>query len=313
MKRIFLAAFITVFGIITFSAPAPAMAGPFSYTALETIPGSDSTGEISPYLQAIYRFALWAVGIAALFMLSVGGMMYLTSAGNTSQISTAKTVIFDALIGLVLAILAWLVLYVINPQLIEVNLDIFQTVSHATGDTSQVGGSVSNNGAAVGTNPAPNDTVKTLAQKLLSSAVGSGDCASASGTVSPKGNLQEVIGGNAMTTCHNGCNTSSSLCNRTSNISQTLLQGLADMSEETSFTINSLASGSHATTSMHYSGNAADIDKPSSGVQSYVTSHGTQTCSKVYKVTSTSGAVLYFYDEDSSHWHVQTSLGSLCG
>lgn len=45
--------------------------------------------------------------------------MYVTAAGNTSRISTAKTIITDSLLGIVVALFAWLFLYIINPDLTE--------------------------------------------------------------------------------------------------------------------------------------------------------------------------------------------------
>jgi len=312
---------VFLFGLSGVMMPDIVSAGPFTYEALEAIPGSERTGEISPYLHAIYRFALWAVGIAALFMLSIGGMMYLTSAGNTSQIGTAKKVIFDALIGLTLALVAWLILYVINPQLIEANLDIFAVAGgHVTDDpdaVSSTAGGASHNGS----NPAPTGDAVTLATFLLKHATTAGSCSSSAGVVSPKSNLEEVSAGGSMTTCHYGCNGTMSLCTRTSNVSQTLLQGLADMSADgTGFTITSIAGGSHSMNSMHYSGNAADVGKRDSKVRGYVdgkvkAGKGSKICDKgggVYEITSSSGAVLYFYDEDSEHWHIQTTLGGLC-
>lgn len=297
----------------TGSTGSSARSGSFAYEALEAIPGSDRTGEISPYLQAIYRFGLWAVGIAALFMLSVGGMMYLTSAGNTSAVNTAKKVIFDAIIGLVLAIIAWLILYVINPQLIEANLDIFSSSSSHVTDNSNDTTSGTANGDEVGTNSTPTEADSELADQLLRYASRGGDCRDEDGdTVSPYSNLQETTNRESVTTCHRGCS-SSNQCNRTTNLSSTLLQGLVDMSgSTTSFTITSLAGGSHSRNSQHYSGNAVDIDKPSTGVQSYVNANGTQVCNRVYRVTSSNNTTLYFYDEND-HWHVQTSIGTLCG
>jgi hypothetical protein len=96
-----------------------------SYQPLEGIPGFEqetASGGFPAYVQSIYNFGIWTVGIAALFMLTVGGFMYLTSAGNTSTLGSAKGVIKDALIGLFLALFAWLILYVINPDLVNINL-----------------------------------------------------------------------------------------------------------------------------------------------------------------------------------------------
>lgn len=97
--------------------------GTREYTLLEQIPMSSNTvGSLSTYLQDIYIFAFWVVALAVVFMLTVGGFMYLTAAGNTARMGSAKTVIFDALLGLVLALVAWLFLYMINPDLVNVRL-----------------------------------------------------------------------------------------------------------------------------------------------------------------------------------------------
>ncbi len=94
-----------------------------NYPLLEQIPGSSETvGRLDTYLRDIYIFAFWAVGIAVVFMLTIGGFMYLTSAGNTSRMGSAKTIIFDAILGLILALVAWLFLYVVNPDLVNLNL-----------------------------------------------------------------------------------------------------------------------------------------------------------------------------------------------
>lgn len=98
-------------------------AGPFDYTPLEKIPGSDketsSTTDFYDYVSAIYKFGIWAIGIVALFMLVFGGYTYITSAGNNSSMETAKKIITDALVGLIMALTAYLLLYVINPDLVK--------------------------------------------------------------------------------------------------------------------------------------------------------------------------------------------------
>ncbi len=104
-----------------------------NYQLLEQIPGSTNTvGSLKTYLEDMYRFAFWTVGIAVVLMLTVGGFMYMTSAGNTSRMSTAKTVIFDAILGLILALMAWLFLYVINPDLVNLTLPTGVTVTPGT-------------------------------------------------------------------------------------------------------------------------------------------------------------------------------------
>jgi len=55
-------------------------------------------------------------------MLVVGGFMYMASAGNTSTASSARGIITDSLIGIIAAMGAYLILYVINPDLTKINI-----------------------------------------------------------------------------------------------------------------------------------------------------------------------------------------------
>ena len=99
----------------------------FSYTLLESFPGffkAESTmTDLPTMILAIYKFGIWTVGIAGLFMLVVGGFMYMASAGNTSTAGNARGIISDALLGIVAALGAYLILYVINPDLTKINLN----------------------------------------------------------------------------------------------------------------------------------------------------------------------------------------------
>ncbi|MDO8565747.1 MAG: hypothetical protein Q7S04_00995 [Candidatus Moranbacteria bacterium] len=100
-------------------------AGGMKYVLLEKIPGLTNAdgSDLPKYIKAIYSTGLVVIVLSALFMLSVGGFMYLTSAGNTSAMGTAKEVIFDSIIGLVIALSAWLLLNVINPDLVNVTIN----------------------------------------------------------------------------------------------------------------------------------------------------------------------------------------------
>jgi phosphatidylglycerophosphatase A len=100
----------------------------FTYIPLEPIPGSETAAKMPEYITGIYKFALWAVGIAAMFMITIGGAMYLTSAGNTSALGNAKNVITDAIVGLVLALVAWFLLNLINPDILTGDLSIFNII-----------------------------------------------------------------------------------------------------------------------------------------------------------------------------------------
>ncbi len=92
------------------------------YVPMEKLPGSPGAASFKDYVLAIYNFAIWTVGIAAFLMISIGGFWYFTAAGNTSKVTKAKEIIGDALLGVVVSMVAWLILYVINPDLVNVNL-----------------------------------------------------------------------------------------------------------------------------------------------------------------------------------------------
>lgn len=118
-KTIFLASLFSVLLLM----PALALAGAFDYRPMEMIPGfeSETTGDFYVYIGAVYKFGLWTVGICAMFMIGIGGYMYLISAGNNASTGKAKGVIADAIAGLILALVSYLILYEINPNLVRLD------------------------------------------------------------------------------------------------------------------------------------------------------------------------------------------------
>ena len=74
---------------------------------------------IGEYIAAFYQYFIGAIAILAVVMIMWGGFLWLTAAGNTSQIGVAKTRIGGALIGLVLALSSYLLLNTINPKLVK--------------------------------------------------------------------------------------------------------------------------------------------------------------------------------------------------
>ncbi len=221
------------------------------YTLLEQVPGSsNTTGRLNTYLEDIYRFAFWTVGIAVVFMLTIGGFMYLTSAGNTSRMESAKTVIFDAILGLVLALVAWLFLYVVNPDLVNVRLPS----ASITPLTPQ---------APVTTTTVSGGSTQTLAQQLRAGSPGvtisgSGSCSSASGVVSPASNIAQAAASEPVTACQAGC-PGSGLCSGSTGLSDAMLRGLINVGARYPITISSFAGGSHGGGSSHYAGRAVDV------------------------------------------------------
>lgn len=93
-----------------------------------SIPGSNfqagtkieiNTKTIGEYIKAIYTFSIYAGSIVAVVVLMIGGFIWLTAAGNVTQVGQAKTYIGGAISGIVLLLLSWTLLQTINPALVQ--------------------------------------------------------------------------------------------------------------------------------------------------------------------------------------------------
>jgi hypothetical protein len=109
----------------------------FDYTALEQIPGTEGDLKNFPdYIKALYKFVIWGVAIAGLLMLVIGGFWYMTAAGNNAQLSKAKDIIRDALLGIIVALFAWLLLFTINPDLVRIDISSLSALHTGTTPSS---------------------------------------------------------------------------------------------------------------------------------------------------------------------------------
>ncbi len=144
----------------------------FNYTLLEKIPGVDGANlNLAAYLSAVYKLAIWIVGLCALFMFLIGAFMYMLSAANTSKMGSAKEIMQDALIGLVLALTSYLILYVINPDLVNLKLP---TVSMPSTSSTPSGGAPTSVTPPAGTY-SHTEAVQALSSKGISTS-SSGNC-----------------------------------------------------------------------------------------------------------------------------------------
>lgn len=77
---------------------------------------------IGLYIVAWFNYVVGAIGIVAMVMVMWGGILWLTSGGNTSQISQAKGKIKNAIVGIVLLLLSYTIFKTINPKLLHLTL-----------------------------------------------------------------------------------------------------------------------------------------------------------------------------------------------
>ena len=74
-----------------------------------------STLSIGKIIGTVISILAWIIGIVSVFMVIFGGFRFVTSGGDSNAVSSARSTIFYALIGLVVAVLAQvLVHFVLN-------------------------------------------------------------------------------------------------------------------------------------------------------------------------------------------------------
>jgi small-conductance mechanosensitive channel len=139
MKYIFISVFtLAAFLILSLPVKSLAIATP-SFNAVATIATSNctnsqgcaqqgaetldagSTLSISKIIGTVISILAWIIGIVSVFMVIFGGFRFVTSGGDSNAVSSARSTIFYALIGLVVAVLAQVlihyVLYKFFPKL----------------------------------------------------------------------------------------------------------------------------------------------------------------------------------------------------
>ncbi len=72
---------------------------------------------LGQYIAGLQSYAIGIVGIIAVIVLMIGGVIWLTSAGNPNQVGQAKKMIAGSLVGLFLVFGSYLILYLVNPNL----------------------------------------------------------------------------------------------------------------------------------------------------------------------------------------------------
>ncbi|OGE76515.1 MAG: hypothetical protein A3C85_03765 [Candidatus Doudnabacteria bacterium RIFCSPHIGHO2_02_FULL_48_21] len=74
---------------------------------------------IAGCINKIYLFSLGAGALIALLMLVLAGYRYMTAGGNAEQVQTAKDTFQTTFTGLIIIFVAFILLYVINPDLVQ--------------------------------------------------------------------------------------------------------------------------------------------------------------------------------------------------
>ena len=101
---------------IKFNVPIPGLE---QFSQGEGVVVTDETLPI--YIGGLYKFLVGIAGILAVMVIAFGGIVWLFSGGDSGKIGRAKELIIGAITGLFLAFTSYLLLYVINPKLVNFN------------------------------------------------------------------------------------------------------------------------------------------------------------------------------------------------
>jgi quinol-cytochrome oxidoreductase complex cytochrome b subunit len=74
---------------------------------------------VSTFILKIINIALAVAGLIAVLFLIIGGFRYITSAGNEESAEQAKKIIVNAIIGVVVIILSFVIVRVISSALVS--------------------------------------------------------------------------------------------------------------------------------------------------------------------------------------------------
>lgn len=136
MKKVFIFLISATLLLPTMVALA---ADDLSYTVLAPLPGvGDDNGKttLEKYVPAVFKLAIGLSAVAAVLMIVIGGFQYISSDALMKK-NEGRERIKNAVFGLVLVISAWLILNTINPNLLNINLNI-ESISTATVDGGKI-------------------------------------------------------------------------------------------------------------------------------------------------------------------------------
>lgn len=97
-----------------------------SFTAKEDLKQIEDDGNtylsipfLGEYISSVYQYAIVVIGILAVIMIIIAGFQWVMSAGNSDGIASAKNRITGAVIGLIIALGSYTLLFTINPELVQ--------------------------------------------------------------------------------------------------------------------------------------------------------------------------------------------------
>lgn len=142
MKKIgFTIAFVGLLGVSSLAAAS--LLVPDASAQVTSGINAATTGEmrgksVDNTVGSIVNVLLWVVGILSVTMIVWSGFKYITSAGDTSKLASAKSTLIYAVVGLIIAILAYAIVTFVRTQVVSTGKSSGGTISggHGSGGSS---------------------------------------------------------------------------------------------------------------------------------------------------------------------------------
>ncbi len=93
-----------------------------------SIGGLTSTNDLGEYVAKAYQWLIGSATVIAIVFLMVAGLRWALGSGSSEQIGKATTQIRNAVLGLVLLLSSYLILYTVNPQLLRMTVPRFPLI-----------------------------------------------------------------------------------------------------------------------------------------------------------------------------------------
>ncbi len=115
-----------LFGLVATSVVvAPAYAAPACTgtncvsTGINSVGNTGGGTNLPAIIKTIVNILLFVIGAVAVIMIVVGGIKYVTSNGDSSAVTNAKNTIFYAVIGLIVAVMAYAIVNFVVTQFVK--------------------------------------------------------------------------------------------------------------------------------------------------------------------------------------------------
>jgi hypothetical protein len=189
-------------------SPSPTYSGvEKSITTYLCDPTAGGSGVLYQCINQLYKFAIVFASVLGVLFIVVAGYYYMSAEGNSESIDKAKSIIESTITALVILLAGYLLLYTLNPDIVQFHGNTLQPVSLTApaggGSTSASGGTISGSG----TGTAGNGTCIPITDSSNPASVTNlqNSCLSANATLFSEISNEETGGGRSISSGSDRC------------------------------------------------------------------------------------------------------------